>query len=51
MKKLIGEIKELSDKLEEADVSVNARKSKECRFCGPANDAVSTFCTKCGEKL
>lgn len=51
MKKLIGEIKELTGKLEEADVSVNAKRSKECRFCGTANDAVSAYCTKCGEKL
>ena len=33
------------------DVSVNAKRSKECRFCGTANDAVSAYCTKCGEKL
>lgn len=51
MKKVIGEIKALSAKLEEADITVNAKKSKTCRFCGTANDAVSTYCTKCGEKL
>lgn len=51
MKKVIGEIKELRDKLDEADSAVNAKKTKICRFCETANDAVSVYCTKCGEKL
>ena len=51
MKKVIGEIKELRDKLDEADVAVNAKKTKVCRFCETANDAASVYCTKCGEKL
>lgn len=51
MKRVIAEIKSLSDKLEEADATVNAKKTKTCKFCGTANDAVSSFCTKCGEKL
>ena len=41
MKKVIGEIKELRDKLDEADVAVNAKKTKVCRFCETANDAAS----------
>ena len=51
MKKVIGEIKELKNKLDEADTAVNAKKTKVCRFCGTANDAVNDYCTKCGEKL
>ncbi len=51
MKKVIAEIKELDKKLSEADAAVNAKKTKVCRFCGTANDAVSEYCTKCGEKL
>ncbi len=51
MKQVIGEIKQLKTKLEEADAAVNAKKTKECKFCGTANDATSEYCTKCGEKL
>lgn len=51
MKKVIGEIKELRNKLDEADIAVNAKKTKVCRFCETANDAVNDYCTKCGEKL
>ena len=51
MKEVIGEIKELQIKLEEADIAVNAKKTKVCRFCETANDAASEYCTKCGEKL
>ena len=51
MKQMIAEIKKLKEKLEEADAAVNAKKTKECKFCGTANDAASVYCTKCGEKL
>ena len=51
MKKVIGEIKELHTKLGEADLAVNAKKTKVCKFCETANDAASVYCTKCGEKL
>ena len=51
MKQIISEISDLKAKLEEADAAVNAKKTKECKFCGTANDATSDYCTKCGEKL
>ncbi|MCH5194511.1 MAG: hypothetical protein J1F11_11150 [Oscillospiraceae bacterium] len=51
MKKVIGEIKELNDKLNEKDDSVNLKKTKECPFCETSNDAANAYCTKCGEKL
>jgi len=51
MKKLIAEIKDLEDKLVKADEAVGAKKTRECRFCGTANDPDAGYCTKCGEKL
>lgn len=51
MKKVIGEIKELTDKLNETDAAVNIKKTKVCRFCETENAASNDYCTKCGEKL
>ena len=48
---LRSKIKELQNKLDEADIAVNAKKTKVCKFCETANDAASVYCTKCGEKL
>ena len=51
MKKVIAELKELKGKLDEADVAVNAKKTKVCKFCETENNADSAYCTKCGENL
>lgn len=51
MKIVINDIRSLNNKLTEADKAVNAKKTKTCKFCLTKNDADSSFCTKCGEKL
>ncbi|MGN0603001.1 MAG: hypothetical protein ACI4I2_03405 [Oscillospiraceae bacterium] len=51
MKIIIGEIKKMKTKLDEADKAVKSKKNKVCKFCLTENEADAVYCTKCGEKL
>ena len=51
MKIVINDLRSLNAKLTEADKAVNTKKYKTCKFCLTKNEADSSFCTKCGEKL
>ena len=51
MKIIIADIRNLENKLKDAEKAVNSKKSKVCKFCLTKNEFDSEYCTKCGEKL